>query len=30
MIVATARVYSSPLVTLDGRIRNYPDVQLAP
>ncbi len=30
IIVATARVFSSPLVTLDGRIRNYPDVQLAP
>lgn len=30
MIVATARVYSSPLVTLDEKIRAYPHVQVAP
>lgn len=30
IIVATARVYGCPLVTVDGRIQNYPHVQLAP
>jgi PIN domain nuclease of toxin-antitoxin system len=30
MIVATARVYGCPLVTLDRLIRAYPHVQLAP
>lgn len=30
LIVATARVYNCPLVTLDGKIRAYPHVQLAP
>jgi len=30
IIVATARHYSCPLVTLDGLIRAYPHVQLAP
>jgi PIN domain nuclease of toxin-antitoxin system len=30
MIVATARVYHAPLVTVDGKIRQYPHVQLAP
>jgi PIN domain nuclease of toxin-antitoxin system len=30
MIVATARIYDAPLVTLDGRIRSYPHVRLAP
>ena len=30
MIVATARLYDCPLVTLDGRIRAYPHVRLAP
>ena len=30
LIVATARVHGCPLVTLDGKIRNYPHVQLAP
>ena len=30
IVVAIVRVFSSLLVTLDGRIRNYPDVQLAP
>lgn len=30
IIVATARVYDCPLVTLDGRIQNYPHVQIAP
>jgi len=30
MIVATARVYDSPLVTLDDKIRAYPHVQLQP
>ena len=29
LIVATARVYGCPLVTLDGKIRRYPHVQLA-
>jgi PIN domain nuclease of toxin-antitoxin system len=30
IIVATARVYSCPLVTVDGPIRSYPHVQIAP
>ena len=30
MIVATARVYDSPLVTLDDKIRAYSHVQLQP
>ena len=30
MIVATARHYACPLVTLDGNIRAYPHVQVAP
>lgn len=30
MIVATARYYDCPLVTLDRLIRNYPHVRLAP
>jgi PIN domain nuclease of toxin-antitoxin system len=30
LIVATARIYTCPLVTLDGRIRAYPHVQIAP
>ena len=30
LIVATARVYSCPLVTLDERIRAYPHIQLLP
>jgi PIN domain nuclease of toxin-antitoxin system len=30
MIVATARRYDCPLVTLDGRLRAYPHVRLAP
>ncbi len=30
IIVATARVYSCALVTLDRRIRAYPHVQIAP
>ena len=30
IIVATARLYAAPLVTLDGNIRAYPHVQLAP
>jgi PIN domain nuclease of toxin-antitoxin system len=30
IIVATARVYDCPLVTLDGRIQDYPHVQIAP
>lgn len=30
MIVATARVYDCPLVTLDRKIRSYQHVQLAP
>jgi PIN domain nuclease of toxin-antitoxin system len=30
IIVATARVYDCPLVTLDGKILNYQHVQLAP
>lgn len=30
LIVATARVYNCPLVTLDQQIRAYPHVQLAP
>jgi len=27
IIVATARIYDCPLITFDGRIRNYPHVQ---
>ena len=30
LIVATARVYNLPLVTLDERIRAYPHVSLQP
>lgn len=30
IIVATARIYSCPLVTVDSRIRAYPHVQLLP
>lgn len=30
LIVATARVYGCPLMTLDGKIRNYPHVDLMP
>lgn len=30
IIVATARVYDCPLVTLDGKIRSYPHVQIRP
>jgi len=30
IIVATARLYNCPLVTLDSRIRGYPHVQLKP
>jgi PIN domain nuclease of toxin-antitoxin system len=30
IIVATARVYDCPLVTLDERIQNYPHVQIGP
>jgi PIN domain nuclease of toxin-antitoxin system len=30
IIVATARLYNCPLVTMDQRIRAYPHVQLAP
>jgi len=30
IIVATARVYGRPLVTLDSKILSYPHVQLAP
>ncbi|CAG0981731.1 Ribonuclease VapC22 [Anaerolineae bacterium] len=30
IIVATARIYDCPLVTLDGRIRSYPHVQIRP
>ncbi len=30
IIVATARVYSCPLVTLDSRLRTYPHVDVAP
>lgn len=30
LIVATARVYNCPLVTMDTAIRNYSHVQLAP
>jgi PIN domain nuclease of toxin-antitoxin system len=30
MIVATARYYDCPLVTLDARIQAYPHVRLAP
>jgi len=29
IIVATARVYNCPLVTLDGKLQNYPHVQIA-
>lgn len=30
IIVATARVYRCPLVTMDGKIRAYPHVKVAP
>jgi PIN domain nuclease of toxin-antitoxin system len=30
LIVATARVHGCPLVTQDGKIRQYPHVQIAP
>ncbi len=30
LIVATARIYGCPLVTLDGKIQRYPHVQIAP
>lgn len=30
IIVATARVYTCALVTVDGRIRSYPHVRVAP
>ena len=30
LIVATARVYACPLVTLDAKIRSYPHVQTRP
>ncbi len=30
IIVATARIYSYPLVTVDKKIRNYPYVELMP
>ncbi|MGF1527462.1 MAG: type II toxin-antitoxin system VapC family toxin [Candidatus Competibacterales bacterium] len=30
LIVATARVYDVPLVTVDGKIRQYPYVRFAP
>ena len=30
IIVATARIYDCPLVTLDGKIRSYPHVQIRP
>ena len=30
IIVATARVHGCPLITLDGKIRQYPHVQIAP
>ena len=30
LIVATARVYDCPLMTLDGKIRSYPHVTLSP
>ncbi|MFU8787810.1 MAG: type II toxin-antitoxin system VapC family toxin [Methylobacter sp.] len=30
MIVATARIHGCPLITLDGKIRNYPHVELLP
>ncbi|MBP6821608.1 MAG: type II toxin-antitoxin system VapC family toxin [Acidobacteria bacterium] len=30
LIVATARVYGCPLVTMDSKIRQYPHVQTAP
>jgi len=30
MIVATARIYSCPLITVDGKIRDYPHVLLLP
>jgi PIN domain nuclease of toxin-antitoxin system len=30
LIVATARIYGCPLVTRDGKIRQYPHVQIAP
>ena len=30
IIVATARVYNVPLVTMDDKIRNYPHIKLLP
>lgn len=30
LIVATARVFASPLVTVDAKIRNYPHVETRP
>ena len=30
IIVATARIYDVPLVTMDNKIRNYPHVKLLP
>lgn len=30
IIVATAKVYNAPLVTMDGKIRSYPHVKLLP
>jgi PIN domain nuclease of toxin-antitoxin system len=30
MIVATARIYDCPLITVDGKIRDYPHVSLLP
>lgn len=30
MIVASARIHNCPLMTLDGKIRNYPHVELSP
>ena len=30
IIVATARIYNCPLVTVDGKIRDYPYVSLLP
>lgn len=30
IIVATARIYNAPVVTMDDKIRNYPHVKLLP
>jgi len=30
IIVATARIYNVPIVTMDDKIRNYPHVKLLP